>query len=283
MDRSRGLLAFMGMVLVACGQAPVEGPGPAASSDPDQLYEATGMVIQTPQQDPQLCLGAVAESYPPQCQGIPLTGWSWDDVDGEERASGTTWGTFQVVGTYDGEIFTIEDATKPESQDRESEDSIDTPCSEPADGWSIPDPSRASHEHVVDAQTQASKEPDFAGLWIDYYDEPPGGPTEEDQGKIILNVAFTGDLGRHEEELRELWGGPLCVVQHDHTLKELEQIQREFPAEEFGLETLWSDILVFEGAVIIGVVTVDEATLREIEDRYGDAVEVTPRLRPVSR
>ncbi len=55
----------------------------------------------------QLCLGPVAESYPPQCSGIPLEGWSWDDVDGSDSANGTTWGAYAVQGTYDGEVFTV--------------------------------------------------------------------------------------------------------------------------------------------------------------------------------
>ena len=55
---------------------------------------------------------------------------------------------------------------------------------------------------------------------------------EENPGDIILNVSFTGEVKRHEQELRELWGGPLCVTQGGKTLKELEEIQRTFdPAE----------------------------------------------------
>lgn len=55
----------------------------------------------------QLCLGAVAESYPPQCSGIPLSNWTWEGVDGAENAGGTTWGAYAVQGTYDGEEFTV--------------------------------------------------------------------------------------------------------------------------------------------------------------------------------
>ncbi|GAA1989489.1 hypothetical protein [Microbacterium pumilum] len=55
----------------------------------------------------ELCLGAVAESYPPQCSGIPLTNWSWDGVDGSETSGDVTWGTYAVQGTYDGEQFAV--------------------------------------------------------------------------------------------------------------------------------------------------------------------------------
>jgi len=60
---------------------------------------------------PELCLGAVAESYPPQCSGIPLVGWSWRDQAGLfERAGIVRWGMFAVTGTFDGTTFTVRDA-----------------------------------------------------------------------------------------------------------------------------------------------------------------------------
>lgn len=55
----------------------------------------------------ELCLGPVAESAPPQCAGIPLEGWSWDGLDGAETSGSSTWGTYAVQGTYDGESFTV--------------------------------------------------------------------------------------------------------------------------------------------------------------------------------
>lgn len=55
----------------------------------------------------KLCLGAIAESYPPQCSGIPIDGWTWDALEGSETASGVTWGAYAVQGTYDGQTFTV--------------------------------------------------------------------------------------------------------------------------------------------------------------------------------
>jgi hypothetical protein len=66
-----------------------------------------GTVLQIEDQAPQLCLGAVAESYPPQCGGPEVVGWDWDAVDLEESASDVTWGTYAVVGTWDGTRFTV--------------------------------------------------------------------------------------------------------------------------------------------------------------------------------
>ena len=50
----------------------------------------------------ELCLGAVMESYPPQCRGIPLSGWTWDGVEGGESAGDVRWGAYAVQGTFDG-------------------------------------------------------------------------------------------------------------------------------------------------------------------------------------
>ncbi|GAA1756585.1 hypothetical protein [Agromyces humatus] len=56
---------------------------------------------------PELCLGAVAESYPPQCGGPSIIGWDWDAVDGEQTASEVTWGAYAVWGEWDGATFTL--------------------------------------------------------------------------------------------------------------------------------------------------------------------------------
>lgn len=55
---------------------------------------------------PELCLGAVAESYPPQCGGPPIEGWDWADHDGDYDQQGDVrWGVFSVTGTWDGTTF----------------------------------------------------------------------------------------------------------------------------------------------------------------------------------
>jgi len=55
----------------------------------------------------ELCLGPVAESYPPQCSGIPMDIWSWDNIQGSETAGDVTWGAYAVQGTYDGQAFSV--------------------------------------------------------------------------------------------------------------------------------------------------------------------------------
>ena len=57
--------------------------------------------------DVELCLGPVAESYPPQCSGIPVENWSWDGVEGFDLSGEVTWGAYAVQGTYDGDRFAV--------------------------------------------------------------------------------------------------------------------------------------------------------------------------------
>ena len=71
-------------------------------------------MIQTPGGVPELCLGAVMESYPPQCHGVPLAGWDWETTAPHEQADldgqVTRWGTYAVTGGFDGSTLTVTDA-----------------------------------------------------------------------------------------------------------------------------------------------------------------------------
>ncbi len=63
-------------------------------------------VLQGIERDSAELCGAVAESYPPQCGGLPVTGWDWDAVEHEE-AEGVRWGSFIVTGTFDGKSLVL--------------------------------------------------------------------------------------------------------------------------------------------------------------------------------
>lgn len=277
----------------ACGDPDPRGSSAAGASAPasgeDELYEGYGLVLESGGRGPELCLGAATDSEPPQCSGIPLEGWSWEDVPGEENAGGSTWGEYRVVGVYDRESFAVTEATVPEEfEPMEEPDRYATPCPTPEGGWVAPAPERASHEHMGRAARAAGNEPDYAAAWIDYQGNLPGDYDrgETDYTKVVLNFAFTGDIARHERELREIWGGPLCVIERDRqSYKELRSIQRELSevaASELDLQVLWSDIDEVEGTVEIAVVVLDEATRAELDRRYGEGVvDVHARLQPV--
>lgn len=83
------------------------GPGAdlAAIAAPGEVT-GQGTVLQKDGEDAQFCLGAVMESYPPQCSGPVIVGWEWPDDGMSESANGVTWGTYAVTGTWDGVAFT---------------------------------------------------------------------------------------------------------------------------------------------------------------------------------
>jgi hypothetical protein len=175
-----------------------------------------------------LCLGMTLDSLPPQCGDVPISNWDWEEVPGEETMSGTTWGRYHVVGTYDEESFTVIETGPPQPGPPDDGDPIDTPCPEPAGGWKASDPGRTTEADRQAATRAAEAEPDFAGLWVDYIEDFDPDATEDPGTEgMILNVAFTGDIQRHTAEIGELWGGPLCVVEHSRTEAELHRIQKD--------------------------------------------------------
>jgi hypothetical protein len=118
----RTALALAALLLVtACGSgAGTTGtdPGdPGGTAGPTAIPAAPGTVrtrtVATVMDtgSPELCLGAVAESWPPRCSGLPIDGWDWSQHEGMYQKSGSTrWGQFVVSGTWDGSTFTYADA-----------------------------------------------------------------------------------------------------------------------------------------------------------------------------
>jgi hypothetical protein len=287
MDMRRFVLLPALGVLVACGGlgSPPDRPPPRAEPAGEQRYEATAIVLESEEHGPMLCVGMILDSLPIQCGDIPISNWSWEEVPGEEALSGTTWGRYHLVGTYDGETFSVIETGPPQPQPPDGGDPIDTPCPEPEGGWVAADPGRTTEADRQAATKAAGAEPDFAGLWVDYVDDFDPNATEDPGTEgMILNVAFTGDIDRHTAELRQVWGGPLCVVQHTRTEAELHRIQKDLEpsADEIGIQVLWSSTAVVDNVIEVGVVAIDPQTRLELDQRYGEgAVRVFPALHPV--
>jgi hypothetical protein len=285
--RAIQLAAIPLLLLAGCATAGGDG-APAAPGAParEQRYQATSTVLQNRAHGPELCLGAVLDSFPPQCGGLPIVNWRWDRVGGEQVASGTTWGVYRVVGTYDGASFTVVQAhlASPSAGERPT-GGFESPCARPAGGWEVPDPARSSEQFLEPVRRAAHAEPDFAGMWLSYL-EPMGGNVAEDPGELVLNVTFTGDLERHQTELRSLWGGRLCVARQQRSYQDLLRIQRELQGDagaELGLRVLTTGIDEAGNRVSLSVVVLDTRARDALEARYGaDAVHATAALEPVA-
>lgn len=105
-------LAVAGLAVTACATPSASDAAPGASLEslspapPEGEVVGVGTVMDVAGAV-ELCLGPVAESYPPQCSGVPLEGWTWNAVDGAETSGETTWGAYAVQGTYDGETMSV--------------------------------------------------------------------------------------------------------------------------------------------------------------------------------
>jgi hypothetical protein len=253
-------------------------------ADPAQLYEADAMVLEA-DDGPMLCLGAVLLSLPPQCGDLPITNWNWDAVEGEEFRAGVTWGNFHVVGRLGGEAFTVTETGPydPGGQEFGSNPDFKAPCPEPDGGWVVPDPTHNTQEETRRAHAYARAQPDYVISWNDHLDDEL-----QEFSPVVLVAVFTGDAKRHEAEIREVWDGPLCVVQQEgHTEKELAAIRKEaerWLQDELSLRMLWSqEGPLGRGVAEVGVV-VDPggAGQAALDERYGPGmVRLFPALRPV--
>lgn len=290
----RGTILILGtvaLIAAACGEQDAAVTATQPSADPDVRYIGTGLVLSSPDHGAQLCLGGVEESYPPQCGGPDVVNWNWDDVDGAETSAGSTWGHYTVVGTYDDQRFTLtEPARLPETPDTApAAPDFSTPCEEPAGGWAVVDAETATLAAQDAAIAYASAQPDHAGIWVDQSINPAmaeGADLEDldremaanDPALLILNVGFTGDLERHERELRAIWGGSLCVSLAEHSEAELERIRAEVEGQT---TFLGSGIDGRTGRVELAVI-VDDGLQARFDEEYGAGlVVVNPALVPV--
>lgn len=244
-----------------------DGIDTPASRDPDQRYRVTTTVLESAGHGPQLCLGGVAESYPPQCGGPDLVGWSWDDVDGEESASGTTWGTFSIVGTWDGaaQALTLtETPGPPDAAPSGDEHDYSPACTDP-DG----DP-------AADESTFLQPEdPDVAAVWV----SSPPPPF------VYSVIVRPGSADRIRALVREHWAGLLCVVERDQPSRDaLAALQARIhdEAEDSPLDGVWTSFVdELEGAVVVGCTIADEVSVAWALEQWGPLVRLDGMLEPV--
>lgn len=296
-----GLLGLLG--LLACGTAD-SGSEPEAADPttvatptvkPTEIPTPSGPVVAVTTvlddgDGAELCLGAVAQSLPPQCGGSRLIGWDWADHEGDyEEVNGVRWGDFAVTGTFDGTDLTPTsvvpaDEHEPSGDVEEPESDFSTPCEEPQGGWVV-DPATTTEEAQQTAIRVARRLPTFGQLWVDHSinpaaDDEPGGLEWElamsDPQYVVVNVAVTDDLAGAEAAIREVWGGPLCVSEAAMTGDDLRRIGRE--NGELPGVLGWGG----ESYPLDAYVTFDDGTLQAwVDQEYGEGVViVTSALRP---
>ena len=291
------VLVALALLVAGCGTTPppaADGPSgsPSTSETPAPVVvRGIGLVLDDGD-GPVLCLGPVLESLPPQCGGPQLVGWDWADVEASRRA-GVRWtGAYVVTGTFDGTRLTLTEPPVPGDEydgprpPRSGEDdTLGTPCPEPAGGWRPVDPEKTDQRSLEEVGRVAGRLDGYAGLWWDQsvnpaYDDPDGADKEFDMNdpeNLVVNVAVTGDPAAAEAELRKVWGGALCVTQMQRTEAELRRIQHEV-ARTPGMLSASSG----RDVVDLDVEYDDGSLQRVLDERYGaGVVRVHSALFPV--
>jgi hypothetical protein len=273
----------IGVALVA-GCATTTGTASAPEPVEEQRYTVNTTVLESPDHGPQLCLGPVELSLPPQCGGPDVIGFDWADVDDEESANGTTWGSYGLTGTWDGERFTLTErpgphGSVPSEEGPPASAEFPTPCEAPDGGWADTDPARAGEQHWNAATNYATAQPDVAGIWLDRHAAMRNERPDPNDG--VLNVSFTGDLAVHEAELRRLYGGPLCVSSAERPLAELQALQQKVH-DELGRALFTSSADAIDGVVEITVTLVDDELVQRLQELDPEGlVRAYGMLRPV--
>jgi hypothetical protein len=246
----------------SAASAPSDG---APTPVPDGEVRTQGLVMVLDDGDgPELCLGAVAESYPPQCGGPALTDFEWGGV-GFEEASGVRWGQYALTGTYDGTAFTVTDAIPAALYDVMAEPEQD-PLAAACDDATTTDTTRATPEDMDATLAAASALPTYATAWL--------------TGNTI-NVAVTEDAEGAEAELRKTWGGMLCVTTVERTEADLNEVNQELQVE-LGEQLLTSGS--FAPDSLDAQVVFDDGSIQDWADAsYGEGlVRISSALIPTA-
>jgi hypothetical protein len=243
----------------ACGND--QAPDPAAASG---TVRSTGTVtVLDDGGGPQLCVGVIKESMPPQCEGLEVTGWDWADHPEHEKVGETRWGDFQVTGTLDDTTFAVTDALPADDASVPPVEDVDfsSPCPEPEGGWKVIDPERTTFETQDATVSAAHRLPGYSDLWLD---QTRVARPMNDPRKIILNVRVTGDPAAAEKELRKTWGGMLCVSRATLSQEELGDIQDELADQPDHVSSGLS-----RGVIRLRVLLDDGSLQQRLDETYG--------------
>lgn len=202
-NRMLGALIAAAAVFVSAGCADGGAAGTAGGADASWAPEraslpaevsTVGTVLEG-DDGPELCLGPIADSYPPQCSGPGVIDWDWTTVDGEETASGVTWGDYAIRGDWDGEKFTVSAGTvvaAPQDAMVDPSGPLDphAPCSASESGPVLPELRDAVPDIVGVSHWLASG---CIVVQVEYDDGTLQAAVDErfGEGAIVIDSSFT--------------------------------------------------------------------------------------------
>ncbi|WP_347756939.1 hypothetical protein [Agrococcus sp. ProA11] len=190
---------------IVLGVAGCAGAGPAAPAAPvptgpevqAQLAELPAPAPESPvlaiatvlEQDDGalLCLGAVAESAPPQCDGPRLLGWDWAAFEHSE-SGGVRWAQgVAIEGTYDPAARTFTQTGEPMSVAAITMPAIEVP------------------EGTLDDDTIEAMQGDFSAV-----ERADVLGTSGEQGTLVVEVVY--DDGTVQAAIDEIYGPGVAFV-----------------------------------------------------------------------
>lgn len=157
-------------------------------------------VLEAGDSGPRLC-HAVAESYPPQCDGPAIVGWDWDAVDGEETASSVTWVDAVLTGTWDGERFTV---TRPVETLSAWPEPPPLDPSEPAPDRDGDDPPTVDELTALQDEVNAAVTDDGGSPRDTPLGPLLGSAPDTERGVVVVQVLVADDAAR--AWARHRWG-----------------------------------------------------------------------------
>jgi hypothetical protein len=200
-----------------------------------------------------------------------------------ESVRGTTWGEFEVTGTYVDGVFTLTEPAGPARYPGGGDEPDSIPCPEPPGGWKPVDSAKATPAAQDEAIRVARKSAELGGVWISWL-MPTSELTEQnanDPSLYVLNISTRGDIAAMEEKVRKVWGGSLCVSAAVRTEHELNQIATE-AMQWPGVTSTSADIV--EGNVDVSVWVVTKSLWRRAVNEFGPGVvDFGGLLQPVEK
>lgn len=314
--RRPGLVAAAALlVLLAAGAAALAVAGdddprpvplveePTSTTTPaEPLVEGVARVLEDATHGPEICADGVDDLYrdmgPPSCRGVPVEGWSWDLVEGEDTDEGATAAQVHLTGRFVDDRFVLAAARDPEPGETglggddplSDPDRTTTPCPAPPGGWTVRDEARTTDEHFRSLLMTARAAPDLGEIWVDESVRVPG----PQGGQGVMTASFTGDLERHRQELEAVYGGALCVTEAPIASRDLRAAADRLmtgPPVAPGGPTVVSEIAVHDlssiadtigGQLVVHVLHAPPGLEEALAAELGVPVVVTSTFMPIA-
>ena len=224
---------------------------------------------------PRMCRsGNWQDVEPHRCDEFNVEGFDWSGPWDVDEKDGSRWGYFTLTGTFDGSTFTVEEVSQPDPEPYVYD--FEIPCPTPEGGWRVVDPATTTRDAMLGIGRLEDEVPGFAMVAVS---TSAGEPAPRDPMDTVVSLYVAGDPLAAEQLVRRSWGGMLCVVEVEHSLAELEKVQRAL-LDVPGMTEVGSGNA--DNVVELSVLSDDGSIQRWVDQEFGEGlVVVRSNLQPV--